>query len=541
MVQIVRGEYYRDISERQNAGEDRRIFSRGSIFFETKDHATVAAATVKEGYDLVITPKDIVDPESAYELVAPVIDMSREDFIRKASKTDDPYEEILKHIDRDSGITIAELNVAGVNLVPTAWRFYPGEESASNALGLIGYDRTNTLAGRYGLERFYENTLSRRSLDRSRNFFIEIFSGIQKTISGDSLEGDIVTTIEPTVQRYVDDVAKKTKDRWQSDELGIIVMDPSTGEIRAMSIMPSFNPNKRDEVSDPKVFSNPLVENVYEMGSIIKPLTIASGIDSGAITAKSTYVDEGSINIDGKKISNYDGIGRGRVDIQQILSQSLNTGVAFVASKMGRDDFSRYFFNLGFGDKTGIDQPNEQTGIVENLKSGRDIEHATAAFGQGIAITPMAAVRALATIANDGVLVTPHLVSRIDSSVGISDVLEWPEGKQVFSASSTEEVTRMLVEVVDKALKGGALKNDRYTIAAKTGTAQIADREAGGYYKDRYLHSFFGYFPAYDPRFIVFLYHVYPKGAAFASETLVEPFDDITTFLLNYYQIPPDR
>jgi cell division protein FtsI/penicillin-binding protein 2 len=112
---------------------------------------------------------------------------------------------------------------------------------------------------------------------------------------------------------------------------------------------------------------------------------------------------------------------------------------------------------------------------------------------------------------------------------------------KIFEKETTDQVTNMLVKVVDTALKKGNVKMEHYSIAAKTGTAQIADHENGGYYSDRYLHSFFGYFPAYNPRFIVFLYHVYPKGAEYASETLTDPFIQIVKFLINYYELPPDR
>ena len=175
------------------------------------------------------------------------------------------------------------------------------------------------------------------------------------------------------------------------------------------------------------------------------------------------------------------------------------------------------------------------------LKSPRDIEYANASFGQGIALTPMAMIRALASLGNGGNLVVPHVVKKIKYDDGMEKEMTYPTSRVKISEATGEEITRMLVEVMDKALKGGATKMEHYSVAVKTGTAQVANRESGGYYEDRHTHSFFGYFPAYDPKFVVLLYAVNPKGIRYASETWADPFIDITKFLLNYYQVPPDR
>ena len=152
----------------------------------------------------------------------------------------------------------------------------------------------------------------------------------------------------------------------------------------------------------------------------------------------------------------------------------------------------------------------------------------------------MAITRALSVLANGGTLITPHVTKEIDYLTGRSVATPIVEGARVIQQSTSKEITRMLVSVVDHALLEGKVMQTNYTIAAKTGTAQIADSQ-GGYYSDRYLHSFFGYFPAYNPRFLVFLYTVYPKGVDYASHTLTQPFIDVVKNLINYYQIPPDR
>ena len=551
-VQIVHGDLYSSKADRQYVKPNTVLFDRGTIFFQKRDGSEVAAASVKDGFTLALVPKLIKDPQAAYQAVSKIITgvggsgsaavvLDKTSFIAKASKANDPYEEISKKIDHDTGTAIGALNIPGVQVFKDTWRIYPGNSTAAQTIGLVGF-KGDEVAGRYGLERYYEDVLKRSVSSLNINFFAELFADIKNTVfKTQALEGDVVTSIEPSVEGYLEKSLADTQAKWQSDSIGGIIMNPTTGAIYAMASLPTFNPNDVSKVKDPKVFSNPLVENNYEMGSIMKPLTMAAGLDSGAITADSTYDDKGFLVLDGRRIENFDGKARGVIPMQEVLSQSLNVGAAYIENKTGMQTFSKYFLSYGLGSLTGIDQPNEQKGIVTNLNSKREIEHATAAYGQGIAMTPIETVRALSVLANGGKLLRPHIAQKIEYDLGTSQTIDGGAPVQVLKQETADEVTRMLVTVVDKALKKGAVKMEHYSIAAKTGTAQIADPANGGYYKDRYLHSFFGYFPAYKPEFIVFLYHVYPKNVQYASETLTDPFIDIAKFLISYYEIPPDR
>jgi cell division protein FtsI/penicillin-binding protein 2 len=278
------------------------------------------------------------------------------------------------------------------------------------------------------------------------------------------------------------------------------------------------------------------------MGSIVKPLTVAAGIDAGVVNAGTLYEDTGMLTIDGKTFGNFDGRARGVVAVHEVLSQSLNVGAAYVAGKLGPENMREYFLErYKLGEETGVDLPGEVRGLVENLQSPRRLEYATAAFGQGIATTPIATARALATLGNGGLLVTPHLVREVRYDTGVTRELGWGEGERVLKAETSQEISRMLTKVVDEALLNGELKLEGYSVAAKTGTAQVANPAGGGYYPDRYLHSFFGYFPSYEPRFLVFLFALEPQGARYASETLARPFHELSKFLISYYHIPPDR
>ena len=537
-LQIVDNDIYLDKADKQYSKSTGNVFNRGSIYFKAKDGQLVGAATLKSGFLLTINPVLISDKEDAYEKINAIYPLNKEEFIAKAKKTNDPYEEIAKRLDYDTGKKIEALNIKGVQIYTEKWRFYPGENLASNTIGFLGYIG-NEFAGRYGLERYYEDVLVRNK-NTNINFFAQIFSNIQQTIENKN-EGDIVTTIEPTVESFFQSELENINKKYNSEYTAGMIIDPKTGEIYAMSVAPTFNPNDTKSEKNINIFNNPLVENVYEMGSIIKPLTVASGIDAGVITATSTYYDNGFVFINNKKISNFDGKFRGTTNIQTALSQSLNVGMAYIVTKLGNDRFTKYMFDFGLGDKTLIDLPNEGKNLTQNLNSPRDIEHATASFGQGIALTPVSTVRALSALANGGYLIRPHLVNKINYKIGISKDISYALQNRVIKKETSEEISRMLVKNVDEVLHNGKFKFERHSVAAKTGTAQIAKKGGGGYSEDDYLHSFVGYFPAFDPKFLVFIFTVKPRGVEYSSESLTEPFINTTKFLINYYNIPPDR
>ncbi len=539
-LQIVHSDTYRIAAQGQYVSSYGGFYDRGNIFFVDKDGREVSAATVKTGYILAITPYAIENPQALCEALGTVVPLEQADCRLRAQKIDDPYEELVHRLSQEEADTIRALALDGVTLVTERWRFYPGDTLAAQAIGFTAYDGDER-AGRYGLERYFEDVLKRESSTLYVNFFADLFANVRDVafVPAQKREGDIVTTIEPSVQAYLEDELSAIRERWHSKTTAGIIMDPKTGEIRALAISPSFNLNDFSS-EHTSVFANTLVEDVYEMGSIIKPLTVAAGIDSGAITAATTYTDTGTRTFDGRTISNYDGRGRGVVSMQEVLNQSLNTGVAFAVEKMGKDTFRRYMYRYGFNEETGIDLPNEAHNLINNLTSPRDIEYATASFGQGVAFSPISTIRALAALST-GVLVQPHVVSAIHSKNGITQNMTYEElEERVLSPESAEAITRMLVAVVDDALAGGTVALPHHSIAAKTGTAQIAS-PSGGYYDDRYLHTFFGYFPAYEPRYIIFLMNLEPQNVKYASQTLTDPFMDLAKYLINYYNIPPDR
>jgi len=542
-LQVTQAEYYAKKAENQYVRTSQELYTRGSIFFTTKDGDEVSAATIYSGYLLTFNPSLIKDPEEVCSSLEGFLTIGKEKCVERAGLENRTYVEVEPNLSDEQQKEISKLKLTGVSLYKNQWRYYPGGDLEAKLVGFVGYSggEEDELRGRYGLEKQYDEVLFSNRKIRTVNIFAEIFSNIGNIIyqKGDKITGSIVTTIEPAVAAMFSNILLETNKKYDSKLTGGIIMDPKTGEIYAMDAVPSFNLNDRSGVTVEQ-FKNHLVEDVYEFGSIVKAITMAAGLDSRAVSRSTTYYDSGSITLNSYTIRNYDGRGRGTVPMQEVLNQSLNTGVAFIADKMGKEKFRKYLLDFGFGSKTGIDLPNEANNLVNNLNSKRDVEYATASFGQGIALTPIAMTRALAVLGNGGYLVTPHIAKKIKYEDGRVEELNYPKGEQVISEETSEEISRMLTTVVDDALAHGKYSMPQYTVGAKTGTAQMAS-PGGGYYDDRYLHSFFGYFPAYDPEFIIFMYTVEPKGVQYASETLTEPFFNMTNFLLNYYTVLPDR
>lgn len=539
-IQIANGDAFRAQADGQYVVSTYNSFERGSIFFEQEDGTRISAAGQRSGYKISVNPSSFdADPNEIYQSIATIIDFDQDVLTKALSRKSKKYVEIANHISKEDGEKIKELVGSAVQLHEEKWRVYPLKGSAAHSLGFLGF-KGDEYAGRYGLERQYEDTLKREDVDIYTNFFARVFHNVQNFVDTDTVpEGDIIATFDPQVQLFFEKQLKGIQDEWNSESVGGIIMNPKTGEIYSMGAFPNFDNN---DFSDQKisVFKNPIIENVYEFGSIVKPLVVAAAIDNKNIDhTDMKFFDEGSVQVEKRIIKNFDGRGRGWVGTQEILSQSLNTGMVYITKQIPKADFRKYFNRFGFTEKTGIDLPNEGNNLTSNLKSNRDIEFANISFGQGIAVTPISMIKALAVMANKGNSVNPHIVKKIEYTNGFSKTIDSNDQDSVLNPETSAEISRMLVNVFDN-YQNGNVKLDNYSIAAKTGTAQIPDPK-GGYYDDRNLHSFFGYFPAYEPEFIVLMYTVHPKGVKYASQTLIDPFRETAKYLINYYNIPPDR
>ena len=450
-VQIVHGRDFSLRADRQYVSSSQELYDRGSIYFTRKDGTLLSAASLATGFTISMSPAKLAGVEETYEKLQRFTSVDKEAFLISAARTDDPYEVVAKRVPEEVGRAIDAAGLGGISVTRERWRMYPASTKAAQSIGFVAFDNDDTLAGRFGLERYYNDVLDRNAAGLFGNFFAELFANLDNVVvdARSARQGDIVTSIDPIVQEKLNQVLASVNTQYGSFETGGIIMDPKTGEIIALDTAPSFDANDFAH-GDPAHFGNPLVEHQYEFGSIMKPLTMAAGLDAGVITPTSTYNDTGCATVNTQTFCNYDLKARGpATPMQEILSQSLNIGAASIATKLGHERFRGYFQKLGFGSETGIDLPSEVSGDIRNIKtSPRDIEYNTASFGQGLAESPVQMIKALGALANHGKVVTPHLARAIRLENGITKTLSWDTPVTVFSPQSVEDTSRMLVMIL---------------------------------------------------------------------------------------------
>lgn len=465
------------------------------------------------------------------------------------------FKVISRKINNEQVEAIKSLKIKGLGIAYETDRFYPGDFLAANVIGFLGYNglpgQGDGKSGQYGVESFYNDELFGKKWSSGKllagsgygvfNVITKLFkhTGPKDTGNDGKIDrpADVILSIDKNIQQVVEDKLDFLIEKWKPVGGTIIIQDPHSGKILAMADRPSFNSNSYSEYES-RNFLNRGVQEIFEPGSSFKPVTMAMGLDLGAVTPQTTYNDNGFREISGYRIKNFSERVFGTVTMSQVLEKSINTGAMYVQDKVGDDNFLNYVINFGFGQKSGIDLPGEVNGDISNLYSGRKINFLTASFGQGIAVTPMQLINAYSAIANGGKLMRPYVVEKIIKEGGSEEITK-PEIVTIpISDKTATKLKSMLVSVVDNGFDKARISG--YDIAGKTGTAQIPDGK-GGYLENEYIHDFVGFAPAFDAKFVILIKMDKPKGITFAADSLSPTFREITTYLLNYYNIPPTR
>ena len=540
-LQIIRGEYYKNLAENQYKAQEKTENKRGEILIYDKNDFFPAAVNRK--WPMVyVSPKDVSeqDRDRATEELAIILNLDNKSIREKLEKKNDPYEPLAHRLSDNETQKIKALGIKGVNITDEEARYYPLGNVLAHVLGFVGFD-TDKRVGQYGVEEFYEKDLKgtkNQSVNNDSSTLNKFFEVVGKFVSFKTKSSDVILSIDKNIQLVAEDKLKQVMDKWSADSGNAIIMNPVSGEILAMANYPTFNLNEYFKTEDVGVFLNSSVHDLFEPGSVFKIITMAAALDSGKITPSTVYSDVGFVKMGGYTIKNWDKKSHGEQTMTQVLEKSLNTGAIFAESLLSKDDFLKYIRSFGFDKKTGIDLAGEVAGNISNLYFGRDVNYATASFGQGVAVTPIELISAVSAIANQGIMVRPRVLSSFRNQDGIIARVESDKGERIISAAAARSLANMMVSVVDNGYDKAA-KVPGYYVAGKTGTAQVPLKDEKNYGEET-IHTFVGFAPAFNPRFAILLKINNPKGINFASNSLSPTFRQLTEFMLNYYGIKPD-
>ncbi len=540
-VQVIQRQAYAVLANDQQRVVQKLFPSRGRILVREDGGGTFPLAYNSFEDLLFADPRSIRDPQAVADAVGPILGLTATgtqaiaDSIAGSRRS---YLPLQHRLTEEQRAAIQQLDLPGLHLVPEPWRQYAEGKITGNLLGFLGFDADGeTRVGRYGVEQYWEEALA-----GSGGFVSGIRAAGGGLIAGateafqPAVDGsDLVLTISRPLQFAACRSLEQAVERTQAAGGAVVVMDPETGAILALCSSPSFDPNRYGEVESVAQYESRAMVP-YEVGSVMKPVVMASAIDAGAVTPQTEFDDPGEERIAGYTIRNAQNKRWGRQTMVGVLQRSINTGMVFAARRLTGEGLKKYLAAFGFGQPTGIDITGDRAGNTSSLDRPSDIYTATASFGQGLTATPLQMAAAYAAIANGGKLLQPYVVAEVVAPDGTRTVTEPKLVRQVLQPATAANVRAMLASVVH----GTPIVNAQvpgFTVGGKTGTAQIPDPR-GGYLEDQANHTFAGIAPAMDPAVVTIAKLEMPK-VAWAEGSAAPLFRDVTAAALRILRIQP--
>lgn len=514
--------------------------TRGAIL--DRNGREMAVSTMTKS--LYVDPNHVKEPEVLARELAPLIGLTEQQVLDDISEGGG-FQWVKHHLAQDEYEAVRQLMKEKeytdcLNFVDEAKRYYPNDVLAANVLGFVGTEDKGLDGVEQALDGLLKGEVEEEYLqtDRSSRPILSSIFSRQKRYKGDYCK-TVTLTIDSSIQFMVEQELDRAMAENGPKAITCIVMDPKNGEVLAMAGRPSYNPNKFWDYS-PESWKNRAVSFIYEPGSTFKAMVAGAALQENVVSPNQVFVDPGYVMVSGRRIQNWSGESFGTVTFTDVVKQSLNTGFAQVGLSLGAEKLTDYAKRFGFGEQTGIDLPGEEYGILFNPDDMRDSDIATMSIGQSIAVTPLQLVTAMSAVANDGVLLKPHIVKEIRNADG-SLYLEnqRTEVRRVIESSTDKTLMGLLEQVV--ATGGGhkaAVKG--YRIAGKTGTAQKIREDGAGYMDGRYIASFCGFAPVEDPRVTVLVIIDDPTlGSYYGGQIAAPVAGRIFSQLMRYLHIEP--
>ncbi len=539
--QIVKAEYLQSRAENQYFTDTKIEATRGNIFFS--DNSILASSN--PSFTLYGLPKVIKLDQKVNNsyLLAKVLSSSLEDtdtlakdIINKFSQ-DLYWVKLADNVSVEQKKQIEQLNIPGIGFEQGMTRFYPEGSSSAHVLGFLGQDEKGLKKGFFGLEGFYDRELKGIwGTARHEKDALGIPILIGNFFTNEAKKGkDLRLSIDRVVQFIAEEKLKTGIVKYGAKAGSVVIMDPKTGDVVALASYPNYDPSKY--FAFPREFyRNTVVADQYEPGSTLKVLVMAAALNEDLVKPDTKCdICSGPISLGGFTIRTWNNKYYPDTTLKEVIVHSDNTGMVFVGKKLGLDKLYSYLENFGFGEASGIDLQDESSPDIRSKQVWKEIDLATASFGQGIAVTPIQMIRAVAVIANGGNLMEPHIVKEIKDDKGSFEIK--PKiVRRVIKDSTAQELKEMMVAAVDEG-EAKFFKIPGFKIAGKTGTAQIP--VAGHYDADKTIASFVGFAPADDPKFVMLVRYDEPSASIFGAETAAPTFFEIAKQLLIYYNIAP--
>lgn len=539
-LQLVQGT---ELSERMRfqVGQDYLVQSpRGAII--DRNGRELAASTMTKS--LFIDPNN-VNSEKKEQLakdLAPLVGKTEDDILKlidigggfvwvKRRLDQSEYEAIRAMIKEKEYSTC-------LNFLDEAKRYYPNDVLAANVLGFVGTDDKGLDGIEQAFDKYIKGEVTESFLytdTRERPILESIFDR-------HGYQGDRCKTIQLTIDSAIQFIVEQELDRAMAENNPVAVtcvaIDPKTGEILAMASRPTYNPNRFWDY-DAEVWKNRAVSFVYEPGSTFKTITAGAALQEGIVSPNQIFVDPGYVMVSGMRIQNWNGASFGTVTFADVVKQSLNTGFALIGLELGGEKLVKYAHLFGFGDVTGIELPGEEAGLLYSPDEMVDSDIATMAIGQSIAVTPLQLVRAMSAVANDGLLLKPHIVKSIKNANGTiySETQVEPVRKTIDPA--TDKTLEGLLEQVVATGGGQKAKVRGYRVAGKTGTAQKIRADGTGYAEGSYIASFCGFGPVENPRIALLVMIDDPSGVFYGGQIAAPVAGRIFSQVFRYLRIEP--
>jgi len=431
---------------------------------------------------------------------------------------------------------IKQYDIKGLGFLEESKRYYPNDTLAAQVLGFVGTDDIGLDGMEMALDKTIKGKLFEQMIDTDSHG-IPIFKSIF-TFAPTKEGQNVYLTLDSGIQFIVEQSLDKAMTSTGAKAATVIVMNPKTGEILAMANRPTYNPNEFYKYSDNQ-WKNRAVSYNYEPGSTFKSVVAAAAIQEKKAYPEEMFVDKGYVEVSGHQIKNWNDESYGTISFLDILKYSVNTGFVQVGMRLGAYKLTEYAQAFGLGKVTGIELPGEEAGLLFDPKDMRDSDTATMSIGQSIAVTPLQLVTAVGAIANDGVLVKPHIIKEIRNADGS---LDREMLVQTVRQAVSPETARIVSGMMEKEVSEGggnkaAVKG--YHFAGKTGTAEKLNEDGSGYAAGRYIASFVGFGPVEDPQIVILIVLDDPRGVYYGGQIAAPVASEILTQIMRQLNIRP--